>query len=64
LGTYGVGLPSLHRSPPEIHLMKTLDLNQLTVETFDVDATQSGPYLPIESTDQVPHCDGFTAGYC
>jgi len=48
----------------EIHPMKTLDLNQLTVETFDVDATQSGPYLPIESTDQVPNCDGFTAGYC
>ncbi len=51
-------------SHPEIYLMKTLDLNQLTVETFDVDTTQSGPNMPIVSTDQVPNCDGFTAGYC
>ena len=44
--------------------MKTLDLNQLTVETFDVDDTASVPNMPIVSTDQVPNCDGFTAGYC
>lgn len=44
--------------------MKTLDLNQLTVETFDVDATAAGPIRPIVSTDQVPHCDGYTANFC
>jgi hypothetical protein len=44
--------------------MKTLDLNQLTVESFDVDSTESIPMAPIVSTDQVPNCDGFTAGYC
>lgn len=44
--------------------MKTLDLNQLTVETFDVDSTASIPTMPIVSTGQVPHCDGFTASFC
>jgi hypothetical protein len=42
----------------------TLDLNQLTVETFDVGTPDaSAPesvYAPIVSTDQVPDCDGAT----
>ncbi len=46
----------------------TLDLNQITVETFDVStpAAAGGDSLvaPIVSTDQVPDCDGFTADYC
>lgn len=44
--------------------MKTLDLNQLTVETFDVNSTDSAPMMPIESTDDVPHCDGMTSQFC
>lgn len=45
----------------------TLDINQLEVETFEpsaADARAAGTYMPIVSTDQVPNCDGFTAGYC
>lgn len=42
----------------------SLDLNQLEVETFetvDTNALAGGSvYMPIVSTDQVPHCDGAT----
>jgi hypothetical protein len=38
--------------------MKTLDLNQLAVETFDVTTPDLISISPIVSTDQVPHCDG------
>ena len=49
--------------------MKSLDLNQLNVETFDVagtsdDSLAGGTYVPIVSTDEVPFCDGHTAQYC
>ena len=44
--------------------MKTLDLNQLNVETFDVTEPDLSTISPIVSTDQVPHCDGPTAEYC
>ena len=43
--------------------MKTLDLNQLEVETFDV-STTSTVAQPIVSTDEVPNCDGYTAQHC
>jgi hypothetical protein len=36
----------------------TLDLNQLTVETFDISTPDLISIAPIVSTDQVPHCDG------
>jgi hypothetical protein len=42
----------------------TLDLNQIHVETFEVSTPDLADVAPIVSTDQVPHCDGFTAGYC
>jgi hypothetical protein len=45
--------------------MKILDLNQLEVETFTV--SQDSLLLSdtaIVSTDQVPHCDGYTADNC
>lgn len=42
--------------------MKTLDLDQITVETFEV-GTQGGPYMPIVSTDQFPFCQGGSE-YC
>lgn len=41
----------------------TLDLNQLQVETFEINGgadALAGPYAPIVSTDQVPFCDGST----
>lgn len=44
--------------------MKTLDLNQLDVETFDVAAADLPDLSPIVSTDEVPVCNGFTAQYC
>lgn len=45
--------------------MKTLDLNQLTVESFDVSTADSFDVQPIVSTDQVPDCDGYSAdGNC
>jgi hypothetical protein len=44
--------------------MKTLDLNQLTVESFDVGtpdaSTQGSLNAPIVSTDEVPHCGANT----
>ncbi|HEX6038855.1 hypothetical protein [Longimicrobium sp.] len=43
----------------------SLDLNQLVVETFEVSEPSAlaggSVYMPIVSTDQVPHCDGATA---
>lgn len=49
--------------------MKSLDLNQLEVESFDIVGPEVGiaggsTYAPIEPTDQVPNCDGATAQYC
>lgn len=44
--------------------MKTLDLTQLTVETFDIDSAVFAPMVPIEPTDQVPNCDGITSSHC
>lgn len=49
--------------------MKSLDLNQLEVESFDIVSPEvglaAGPiYAPIVSTDDVPRCDGPTARYC
>lgn len=49
--------------------MKSLDLNQLEVESFDIVSPEASNvagsiYMPIVSTDQVPHCDGPTAEYC
>lgn len=42
----------------------TLDLNQIHVETFEISTPDLTRLAPIVSTDQVPNCDGFTAGYC
>lgn len=44
--------------------MKTLDLNQLNVETFDTVDADLVDVSPIISTDEVPVCDGFTAQHC
>jgi hypothetical protein len=44
--------------------LMTLDLNQIHVETFEVSTPDYSTISPIVSTDQVPHCDGYTAGYC
>lgn len=45
----------------------TLDLNQLEVETFEIADTNAlaggSVYMPIVSTDEVPHCNQGT-GYC
>jgi hypothetical protein len=38
--------------------MKTLDLNQIAVETFEVSLPDPYTTPMIVSTDQVPHCDG------
>jgi len=47
----------------EIRLMQTLDLNQLTVETFDVDATESFSDQPIifPGSDPGP---GYSSVFC
>jgi hypothetical protein len=49
--------------------MKSLDLNQLEVESFDIVSPEASLaagsiYAPIVSTDQVPNCDGPTDRFC
>lgn len=39
----------------------TLGLNQIHVDTFEVSTPDPASMAPIVSTEQVPHCEGFTA---